>query len=159
MDWHAALNCALIGLITVLALRQKTLQGFIIAVALSLGFTLFAVVEPRLSDVGYYVGAASVDLLLVYIIGSLRPISLFAITLQRLCIFSIIVNTVGFMLWAFYQPATVYNWMVTLVHGYMALVLWRGDRDGIFTNDTRPYTFRFDPSPCLLSVSKGLKEL
>lgn len=146
---------ALLFLIALTPLWHKSPAGLFISFSFCISYLLFHVIDPYLSDVAYYVTAALFDLLLVYLIGAVRPITKMAITLQRCCLASIIVNAFGFMCWYLYLSATAYNIILTLVHLCIAVSLWRGGRNG-FTNNHRDRVFRFDFRSGILSACKGL---
>ena len=119
----------MILLLAVLSVLQPSLNRFKAAVLFS-GITATHCVF--LGDTGgmlYYLSAAYFDLATIAIISIVDDS--FVLKLQRVCIFSIVVNLIGWVLWFFYQPPTYYNSLFYVVYAGSVIVLMTRENVGV----------------------------
>lgn len=141
--------------VVVLTAFQPNLPRLLCGVFLMLGFGAFYLLDPHLSDIAYYVVAGVIDLLLVYVMGAVRPITLTTIRLQRACLASLVVNALGFLLWWAYIGAVYYNAAMWLVHLYILITMLRAGGHADSANNSYNNPVRFTYRPRLLTMQNN----
>ena len=136
----------LMTILMLMSLLQPNAPRLFAAVA----FTCVTVLPEQLlsayTGLGYYGSAALFDLGIITLTSWINPVPRMVISLHKICMVSILLNAVGWVLWTLYYPPLVYDM------SYIALYAWtlfvftrRGDRDvGGFTLDSWRACFRFD---------------
>lgn len=96
----------------------------------------------------YYGSAALLDLLIVVITSGINPVPKMVLSLQRLCLFSILLNLLGWVLWLLYLPPWPYDLAFVAVYAWALYILIRRDRADVggFTMAGWVSCFRFDRS-------------
>lgn len=113
----------LLWLIVIATLTQPTkarLMGAAVASVLTIGH------DYHLSDTTgalYYGSAAVTDMVIVFLLSVLRPVSRMAITLQRIHIAAICCNFVGWLLWWFRASPEPYNAAFIFIYLWMLVTL------------------------------------
>ena len=63
----------------------------------------------QLDGLAYYLTAASLDVLIIVLLSKIARVDALILRLQIVCILSITINAVGYVIWFFYYPPIFYN--------------------------------------------------
>lgn len=105
--------------------------------------------EAFLADVDgwlYYASAALFDLLIMAFLSGINPVPRMVVSLQRLCLASIVVNALGWVIWFLYFPPWPYDLACAAVYACALYILIRRDRADVggFTMASWGTCFRFN---------------
>jgi len=100
------------------AFLQPNAPRFFAAVAF-VGVTLtHELFFPTLDGLNYYGSAALMDLSIIAITSGISPVPKMVLTLQKICLVSILANLAGWILWTLYYPPAAYD------AALLALYVW-----------------------------------
>lgn len=88
----------------------------------------------HLDGLAYYGSAAVVDLAVLWAVGRIALPSATTIAIQRICLASIVLNAMGWGLWAAYLPPTVYNAAFVMLYTLALIILLQKDRADVGRN-------------------------
>lgn len=106
----------------------------------------------------YYGSAALFDLTIIMLISGINPVPKMVLTLQKICVVSIVVNLAGWLLWCSYYPPLAYDLAFAAIYVWILVALikrGRGDGMGGFTMDRWASCVRFNRSPWALYFYKN----
>lgn len=94
----------------------------------------------------YYGSAALLDLVIMILISGIVPTPRMVIKLNLICLVSIIINMVGWVVWLNYLPPTAYNIAFMALYAWTLAVLLKRDKCDVggFTLDRWYSCIRFD---------------
>lgn len=104
--------------ILIAAIFQKDKKRTISAFIFSCVTLLHEIFMKDLDGFLYYGSAALFDLAIIIIFSKMESLSYMVIRLQKVCIVSMFVNIIGWMMWYMYYPPDIYN------ISFMFLYLW-----------------------------------
>jgi hypothetical protein len=141
----ALLCCALVA--SIFQPNAPRLFAAGIFLALTASHELFL---SSLDGFRYYGSAALLDLLIIILTSGVRPLPAMVLTLHRICAASILVNGVGWVIWALYYPPVLYDLSFVALYAWLIFTLTRKDPEnvGVDTMDRGRSCFRFDRSTC-----------
>lgn len=140
-----AITCLLYAL-AVAALTQPTMPRLFAAVLFMAVVLLHEVLLSGLTGLQYYGSAALFDLLIIALTGGVRPVTALVLRLHMVCIASILINLMGWVLWFFYYPPLAYDAAFACLYAWTLLVftMREGANVGGFTLGSWATRFRFD---------------
>lgn len=99
----------------------------------------------HLDGMAYYGSAVLADLLIITITSGIYPIPDMVISLQRVCLASILLNAVGWLLWFAYLPPTTYNVAFFALYAWAIWIMLKKDSRRVGTDgvDSWGAVFRF----------------
>lgn len=146
------ITTALLVLIAIMAFIQPNAPRMYAAL-LFVGLTIFhELFFSHLYGILYYGSAALLDLGIIMLASGISPIPRMVITLNRICLASIVVNFAGWVIWSSYLPPMAYDLAFVVIYLWALITLIK--RDG---SDVRDFSvggwsscFRFNPDTGLL---------
>ena len=103
------INNLLIIALCFMAMFQPTKQRFLVALAFSLSCAVHSIVSENLSDVLYYLSAGIADVVIVFVICLFARPDRFTDQMIIVCVFSLLLNLYGLIIYENYFSATSYN--------------------------------------------------
>ena len=139
------LQWTLVGLLAVTFLQPNAPRffGALIFTGLIVGHQ---VLLSDLDGLAYYGSAAIFDLLFMLFTSNMNPVPDMVFKLYKVCIASIVVNALGWMLWVMYWPHLIYNCAFLAIYGWAFAVLIRRDKADVggFAGSSWRACFRYD---------------
>jgi len=77
----------------------------------------------------YYGSAAIFDLFIIIVVGRVRPLSGMVLGLQKICVVSIFLNLVGWLMWVLYLPPLVYDTSYAGLYLWSLIIMMKRDTD------------------------------
>ncbi len=109
---------ALFGLMALSALIQPNAPR-LFAVLIFMSVTLaYDAMGGSLIGFWYYVGAGGLDVGIIILTSGINPLPKMVVTLHRICMVSIAVNFIGWLMWYFYQSPVVYDSMFLVIYAW-----------------------------------------
>ena len=119
------------------AVFTQSNAGRTLAACIFGGATIFyGSVSGGLAGAEYYVGAAMVDLAIIVLLSGIYPAPRLVERLQAVCVASILLNFVGWMLWFFYVSPSAYDSAFIGLYIYAVYALLKKDRDDVMGGGT-----------------------
>ena len=106
----------------------------------------------------YYASAALTSLLVIILTSGINPTPRMVITIQKICLASIVANAIGWALWFNYISSIYYNMAFILIYGWAFFALIKRDHIynvGGYTVSEWRSCFRFDHNPIYLYFYKN----
>jgi len=105
--------------------------------------------ELFFSDYGglqYYGSAALFDLAIIILTSGINPVPKMVLSLQKICIVSIIANLAGWVIWFLYYPPIIYDLAFVAIYAWTLITLIKrtGINVGGYTLDSWATCFRFN---------------
>ena len=143
-------------MIAAVILLQPNVQRI---VAAAIFFSVTMLHDTYLSHhdgLAYYSSAAILDLVLLAMLGFLKPATKTIVQLQTVCILSIMANFAGWVLWMLYLSPIYYNGMFVCIYTLALFVLLEKEgRDvGIYTLDSWRLSFFGDRHSRIFDIDK-----
>ena len=142
---YSAITALFVALFVV-AFIQPNAPRFFAAVAF-VSITLLH--ELFLSDYDgllYYGSAALFDLAIIILTSGINPVPKMVLSLHKICVASILVNLLGWVIWFFYFPPLIYDaaFVALYVWALITLINRSGLDVGGYTLDSWATCFRFN---------------
>ncbi len=147
----------LIWLIIVMAFFQPNAPRLFAAITF-VGITaLHELFFSNYEGLYYYGGAALFDLFIIILISGINPVPKMVLTLQKICIVSMLVNLLGWILWFLYYPPLIYNVSFIGIYIWVLITLIKRTECyvGGYTMDSWSSCFRFNRSPWVIYFNKN----
>lgn len=130
----------------VVAFIQPSAPRLYAAVLFTAVILLHEFLLSDLEGLQYYGSAALFDLLIIGLTSGINPVPRMVLSLHRTCIASILVNSVGWVLWFFYFPPLAYDATFVLLYAWTLITFIKrdGDHVGDYTLDSWTACFRFN---------------
>lgn len=126
MDLYLFISC-LLGAIFLVSWIQPTKQRRISALVASIPTCWHHIGYLDVQGFAYYASAAVIDAGMIIALSFVRPVCALAIRLQVLCVISIALNTLGWILWQTGYVSTLYDGAYVIFYSYMlAIMIKRG---------------------------------
>lgn len=136
----------LIYALIVVAFIQPNAPRLFAAVLFMAVITLHEFLLSDLDGLQYYGSAALFDLLIIILTSGINPVPKMVLSLHRICIASILVNLLGWVLWFFYFPPLVYDAAFACLYAWTLIIFII--RDGVnvggYSLDSWAACFRFN---------------
>lgn len=135
--------------------RQKTAQRKFCAYFLLTCILIFKYIDPYISTaLGFYVGAALVNLLFVIVTSQLNPIPSILPRLHLMCLAAVYLNGFGYWLWYQYYEPFLYD--ISFIVIYLYTIMLFSTRDPIDESGTNSsnLVFRFNLNQVFLCLPK-----
>lgn len=129
-----ALTLTILGLVLALG-AQEDHRRTIAAAVFVLPVVAHDLFAEELDGWWYYGSAAALDLLVVYTLGKMRPVTQLAQGLQVISLAAICVNLVGWVGWRLYWPPIGYNLAFLGLYGWAIIVLLTKERTDVGLGD------------------------
>lgn len=104
----------------------------------------------------YYGSAALFDLAIIILTSGINPVPRMVLSLHRICIVSILVNLLGWVIWFFYLPPLTYDLAFVVLYAWALITLI--NRNGLdvggYTLDSWATCFRFNRNTWGLYLNK-----
>lgn len=160
MNTLESIYLALFVCILIQAIRLTTVQGKFCAYFLLASISIFELIEKQIeSALGFYAGAALINLLVVIVTSQINPIPSMLPKLHIVCLISIVFNALGYLLWYLYYEPFLYD--ISFVVIYMYTIILLNDRD--MENDTRDnrksFSFHFNLSKVFLCMPNRKRKI
>lgn len=147
-------NEVLLGaLIIAMALLSFTRHGkdryIILAFAALCGF--FQLISNSLGNYQYYLGAAITDLIIINLISKIVKPTATIINLQKIALWFIYVNTIGWIIYELYYPPFLYNTIcLALFISALVVAVRKGGDSGLgsITSNSNDFTIRGGYNSC-----------
>ena len=107
-----------IYLLCILCFLQHTLSRSVVAGVFVFFIMAHEVLAYSLDGLMYYGSSALFDLLIISIITRISTASRLCFQLQLICLASIFINALGWIMWFTYQPPNLYNWCFVALNFY-----------------------------------------
>lgn len=109
----------------------------------------------------YYGSAALFDLAIIILTSGINPIPKMVLSLQKICIVSIVANLVGWILWFLYYPPLLYDLAFVVIYAWTLIILIKrnGLNVGGYSMDSWASCFRFNRNPWVVYFSKNKGEV
>lgn len=136
----------LILLIFVAVLLQPNATRFYAAFLFAGATITHDLALSHLDGFAYYASAALFDLGIIALTSGISPIPRMVISLQRICLASILLNFAGWLMWLLYFSPVLYDTMFTLIYSWaLIIMLVRNNTDvGSYSRSSWHSCFRFD---------------
>jgi hypothetical protein len=118
----------LIMAIVVLSLIQPNAHRLVAAAIFSTVLVCFDIIFGDFDGFLYYGGAALSNFLIVFLTSFISPSSKMILRLQKTCMFMMIANLVGYLLWVFYYPPFLYDLTFAVLFCFSIYTLLDRDR-------------------------------
>ena len=126
-----------IYLLCSLCFLQHTLSRSVVAAVFVFFIISHDVLVYSLDGIFYYGSAALSDLLIISIITRISAASRLCFQLQLICLASIFVNALGWVMWFTYQSPDLYNWCFVALNFYAVYCMIQGEpKHGRLVEDT-----------------------
>ncbi len=116
-----------IYLLCMLCFLQPTLSRAVVAGVFVFFIMSHEVLAYSLDGLMYYGSSSLFDLLIISIITKISFASRLCFQLQLICLASIFINALGWMMWFTYQPPDLYNWCFIVLNFYAVYCLITGE--------------------------------
>lgn len=123
----SALMVALIAL----SIAQRDRTRFAAAFCFSAAIVVHDAVFRNSDGSVYFLSAAAVDLLVMSALSRISEPCKVVSGLQRVCLLSTIINTVGWVAWYAFVPSAWYGTAFIALYAYAATILLDGTRDNV----------------------------
>jgi len=136
----------LLSLIAVTVLFQPNAPRFfaaVVFVVITLSHEFFM---SDFEGLAYYGSAALFDMGIIMLTSGINPVHQMVIDLQRICLASVFVNFMGYFIWLFYLPSTVYDMSFMVLYTWTLIILTErnGADVGGYRLDSWYSCFRFN---------------
>lgn len=111
--------------VSVIQPSAPRLYSAVIFTALTIAHDLFF---RHAVDLNYYLSAALVDLLIVALTSTVIPAPKMLQSLHKICLFSVILNLIGWIMYMLYLEPAAYDAAFTLIYVYAIWVMFKKDR-------------------------------
>ena len=117
------------------AVFQPTAQRFFAAIVFVVVIHTHDYFFANLDGLMYYASDALFLLLVATITSGIANKPQMVVTLQKVCMFGVVANTIGWLFWYLYVSAIYYNMAFIIIYGWAFFTLTKADR-----HDTGGYT-------------------
>lgn len=140
-----SITCLIYALVVV-AFIQPTAPRLFAAVSFTAIIALHEFLLSDLDGLQYYGSAALFDLLIIILTSGINPVPKMVLSLHKICIASILVNLLGWVLWFFYFPPLVYDAAFVCLYAWTLIVFIKRDKThvGGYSMDSWATCFRFN---------------
>lgn len=121
------INGILIFILLAVALMQKTSERLYVAVLFAILAGIHHIALYSVEGIAYYGSAALVDFSVIFFTYKLRVLSKAIKAIQDICIASILLNGIGWVMWMTYMPPHAYNAMFIALYSWAIITLLRKD--------------------------------
>ena len=99
-----------------------------------------------LDGLAYYGSAALMDLAIIILTSGIYPVPAMVVRLHQICLFSIIANCAGWVMWQAYLPPTVYDAMFVFIYIWAVIAMIKKDSGDVggYSMDSWRANFRFN---------------
>lgn len=120
--------------------------------------------ELLLSDLDglkYYGSAALFDLAIIILTSGINPVPKMVLSLHKICIASILVNLLGWVIWFFYFPPLIYDLAFVVIYAWALYVFIKRDslNVGGYSLGSWATCFRFNRSAWVSYFNKHKGEI
>ncbi len=128
-------SALLIALLFCVIAQPTVVRGYV-AILFVIVTMLHELVGVRLDGLAYYGSAALCDLAIIVLTSGLRPVPAMVSRIHLICLASIIVNAVGWAMWAAYLPPTVYDAAFVLIYLVAVVAMLKKDSSDVMGGHT-----------------------
>lgn len=109
----------------------------------------------------YYGSAALFDLAIIIIASGINPVPKMVLSLQKICIVSIVANLAGWIMWFLYYPPIIYDLAFVAIYAWTLIILIKrtGANVGGYTMDSWATCFRFNRSAWYLYLNRNAGQI
>ena len=126
----------LICILLLVALMQTTSERLYAGTLFALLAGVHHLAFYTTDGIAYYGSAALVDMSVVFFTLRLRNISSAIRSIQDICIASILLNAIGWIMWMLYMPPHAYNAMFIALYSWAIITLLRKDATDDYGDST-----------------------
>lgn len=118
---------ALFGLLALSALIQPNAPRLLAVVAF-VGLTIaHDALASGIDGFWYYGSAAILDVGIIILTSGIRPLPRMVVTLHRICMASVMMNFLGWLMWFFYLPPTLYDFAFLMLYSCALITFIKKD--------------------------------
>lgn len=135
----------LLAAVIIVALFQPTDERLFAGSMFAITSAIHYIAFYNIDGIAYYGSAALTDLAVIFLTIRLRIISKTIEHLQNICVVSILLNGIGWVVWMLYLPPDVYNTSFIILYSAAIITLLRkdeSDADGAYKLGRRHHNIR-----------------
>ena len=146
----------LVALIALASVMQPNSQRLFVGLAYSVLLIASDLLLSNSMGLLYYYGSAVFDVATIIIISRVAKVSSMVLTIQKICLVSILLNFFGWVMWELYMPPVMYNSLFIALYVYALLTLVRRSSIdvGEYTLGYRWFGFRTNYNSSILGRIK-----
>ena len=146
----------LVVLIALASVIQPNSQRLFAGLAYSVPLVASDLLLSNETGLLYYYGSAVFDVATIIIISRVAKASSMALTIQKICLASIVLNFFGWVMWMLYMPPVMYNslFIALYVCALLTLITRNKSDVGEYKLDSRSSRFRPNYNPGILGCIK-----